>query len=60
MYICLCYQEIYVQEIGKVDNIGGVLGVSALNVTRAGNEFDMNSYDQLVELSNGKFSHLFQ
>ena len=50
----------YVQVIGKVESRGGVLSVSAFNVTAAGNEFNMENYDQLVELSNGKFSHLFQ
>lgn len=48
------------QVVGKVENQGGALSVSAFNVTSAGNEFDMENYDKLVELSNGKFVHLFQ
>jgi hypothetical protein len=50
----------YVQIVGKVENQGGVLSISAFNVTPAGNSFDMDNYDKLVELSNGKFAHLFQ
>jgi hypothetical protein len=50
----------YVQIVGKVEAQGPILSVSALNVTAAGNNFDMENYNKLVELSNGKFSHLFQ
>jgi hypothetical protein len=50
----------YVQVVGKVESHGAGLSVSAFNVTAAGNNFDMDNYDKLVELSNGQFAHLFQ
>ena len=46
--------------MGKVESHGAGLSVSAFNVTAAGNNFDMDNYDKLVELSNGQFAHLFQ
>ena len=37
-----------------------MISVQALNAIAAGNSFNMENYDQLVEMWNGKFSHIFQ
>jgi hypothetical protein len=50
------FETKYVQILGKVVRPGQI---DAISVQAAGNEFNMENYDRVVELMNNKYSSLF-
>jgi replication factor A3 len=46
----------YAEVTGKVNDDGSL---TELNMCNFGDDFDLDSYDKVVELSHGKFSSLF-